>query len=256
MFSAAFPFEPIDFFQTKRCSSNKSDRKTFFHRSGSVSLGRSAPRGEQSSVRRAPSPCSPGLKTPGFELQTESTPVQAGSHSGDRRPSVAQSGSDGLGYTIAESFGHTTSDRIFPALVPLVLPGGHAFREVAGVSLPASLTVVSRSGHLAHTEGDLLLRTSASRDQWHWTSVTLTRCLPGRSRGAGAGEPSSSRPSRRPTRPSEPPGPIQSWLRDLFPDRLAAAVLDLSETSGQTACAQLTKQRLAVRTTITRHRSI
>ena len=44
---------------------------------------------------------------------------------------------------------------------------------------------------------------------------------------------------------------IQSWLRELFPDRLAAAVLDLSETSGQTACAQLTKaQRLAVRTTI------
>ena len=190
----------------------------------------------------------------GFELQTESTPVQAQRiilATGGR--ALPKSGSDGLGYAIAESFGHTTSDRIFPALVPLVLPGGHAFREVAGVALPASLTVVARSGkRLAYTEGDLLLTHfgisgPAALDVSHaWRDAfeddhevrVLANLFPTQSieetdasiRNAGGRT-------------------IQAWLRDFFPDRLAAAILDLSEAPGQTTCAQLTKsQRLAVRT--------
>ena len=213
---------------------------------------------EQSGVRlEHPRRVLQASQTPaGFELQTESTPVQAERvilATGGR--ALPKSGSDGLGYTIAESFGHTTSDRIFPALVPLVLPGGHAFREVAGVSLPASLTVVARSGkHLAHTEGDLLLThfgisgpvaldiSHAWRDAFeddHEVRV-LANFYPKQTIEA---TDASIRSAGAKT--------IQSWLRELFPDRLAAAVLDLSETSGQTACAQLTKaQRLAVRTTI------
>ncbi len=190
----------------------------------------------------------------GFELQTESTPVQA------RRVVLAtggralpKSGSDGLGYTIAKSFGHTTSDRIFPALVPLVLPGGHAFREVSGVALPASLTVVARSGkRLAYTEGDLLLThfgisgpaaldiSHAWRDAFeddHEVRVLANLC------------PTQSIEETDDSIRSAGGKSIQAWLRDFFPDRLAAAILDLSEAPGQTTCAQLTKsQRLAVRT--------
>ena len=39
-----------------------------------------------------------------------------------------------------------------------MLPGGHAFRDIAGIALPAILTVVASTGkHLADTQGDLLL---------------------------------------------------------------------------------------------------
>ena len=190
----------------------------------------------------------------GFELQTESTPVQAQRiilATGGR--ALPKSGSDGLGYAIAESFGHTTSDRIFPALVPLVLPGGHAFREVAGVALPASLTVVARSGkRLAYTEGDLLLThfgisgpaaldvSHAWRDAFeddHEVRVLANLC------------PTQSIEETDASIRNAGGRTIQAWLRDFFPDRLAAAILDLSEAPGQTTCAQLTKsQRLAVRT--------
>ncbi len=190
----------------------------------------------------------------GFELQTESTSVQAQRiilATGGR--ALPKSGSDGLGYTIAESFGHTTSDRIFPALVPLVLPGGHAFREVAGVALPASLTVVARSGkRLAYTEGDLLLThfgisgpaaldvSHAWRDAFeddHEVRVLANLC------------PTQSIEETDASIRNAGGRTIQAWLRDFFPDRLAAAILDLSGAPGQTSCAQLTKsQRLAVRT--------
>ena len=190
----------------------------------------------------------------GFELQTESTPVQAKRiilATGGR--ALPKSGSDGLGYTIAESFGHTTSERIFPALVPLVLPGSHALRGVAGVALPASLTVVARSGkHLAHTQGDLLLThfgisgpaaldiSHAWRDAFeddHEVRVLANLCPNQTVEESDASIRNAGDKS------------IQSWLREIFPDRLAAAILDLSKTSGQTACAQLTKaQRVAVRT--------
>ena len=123
--------------------------------------------------------------------------------------------------------------------------GATPFEKSPG-SLPASLTVVARSGkHLAHTEGDLLLThfgisgpvaldiATLGRDAFeddHDVRV-LANLHPKQTieetdaslRDAGAKT-------------------IQSWLRELFLDRLAAAVLDLSGTSGQTARAQLTKR--------------
>ncbi|MBL22142.1 MAG: aminoacetone oxidase family FAD-binding enzyme [Phycisphaerae bacterium] len=192
----------------------------------------------------------------GFKLQTESTPVAASRvvlATGGR--ALPKSGSDGLGYTIAKCFGHTTSERIFPALVPLVLPGGHAFREVAGVALPASLTVVGRSGkRLAHTDGDLLLThfgisgpaaldiSHAWRDAFeddHEVRVLANLC------------PKQSVEETDESIRNAGGKTIQSWLREQFPDRLAAAILDLSEMSGRTSCAQLTKsQRQAIRSSI------
>ena len=39
--------------------------------------------------------------------------------------SLPKSGSDGQGYTLAQALGHTVTERIFPALVPLTLPKDH-----------------------------------------------------------------------------------------------------------------------------------
>src|SRR6185295_17497362 len=39
--------------------------------------------------------------------------------------SLPKTGSDGGGYALAESLGHTLTPRIFPGLVPLAVPAGH-----------------------------------------------------------------------------------------------------------------------------------
>lgn len=54
---------------------------------------------------------------------------------------LPKSGSDGQGYSLAKSLGHTMTARIFPALVPLTTPDGHFLRELSGVSVPAEIIV-------------------------------------------------------------------------------------------------------------------
>jgi hypothetical protein len=60
--------------------------------------------------------------------------------------SLPKTGSDGHGYAIAQSLGHRLTPRVFPALVPLILPAGHFIRELSGLSAIATLEVRSRYG--------------------------------------------------------------------------------------------------------------
>jgi predicted Rossmann fold flavoprotein len=60
--------------------------------------------------------------------------------------SLPKSGSDGAGYLLAKSLGHSTTDRISPALVPLLLPADHFIRELAGLTVKTSIELVSRNG--------------------------------------------------------------------------------------------------------------
>jgi predicted Rossmann fold flavoprotein len=60
--------------------------------------------------------------------------------------SLPRSGSDGGGYALARSLGHTLTPRIVPALVPLTLPRGHFLCSLSGVSAPAALEVRGASG--------------------------------------------------------------------------------------------------------------
>jgi predicted Rossmann fold flavoprotein len=71
--------------------------------------------------------------------------------------SLPKTGSDGGGYALAESLGHTLTPRIFPGLVPLVVPAGHFVRALSGLSVPAALEVRSGSGRKrAQIRGSLL----------------------------------------------------------------------------------------------------
>mgnify|MGYP001079041007 CR=1 FL=1 len=71
---------------------------------------------------------------------------------------LPRSGSDGGGYLIAKSLGHTITDHVFPALVPLVTgPTSAWLTELSGVSCRAVVEVRSGSGKkLARFENDLL----------------------------------------------------------------------------------------------------
>ncbi len=79
-----------------------------------------------------------------FEIQTSQKAVTARRvilATGGR--SLPKSGSDGHGYSLAQSLGHSLTERIFPALVPLLLPAGHFLRELSGISTTATVEVRS-----------------------------------------------------------------------------------------------------------------
>jgi hypothetical protein len=60
--------------------------------------------------------------------------------------SIPKSGSDGFGYSIARSLGHTTTPLFTPGLVPLTLPRDHFLCALSGVTLRATLELRSGTG--------------------------------------------------------------------------------------------------------------
>jgi predicted Rossmann fold flavoprotein len=70
--------------------------------------------------------------------------------------SVPKTGSDGGGYALARSLGHTVGE-VFPALVPLVLEEGHWMTRLSGTSLDAELSVRTTTGRvLVRHRGSML----------------------------------------------------------------------------------------------------
>ncbi|HEV8659321.1 MAG TPA: NAD(P)/FAD-dependent oxidoreductase [Thermoanaerobaculia bacterium] len=70
--------------------------------------------------------------------------------------SVPKTGSDGHGYDIARSLGHTVT-QTFPALVPLVIEDDHWVRRLSGTSADVELSV--RRGRILHRERGAMLLT-------------------------------------------------------------------------------------------------
>ena len=94
--------------------------------------------------------------------------------------SLPKSGSDGQGYEFARTLGHSVADEIHPALVPLILPGEHPFRELSGISVPACLVLRSGTGKILKTFHDDLLFTHfglsgpcALDMSRHWRAASL-----------------------------------------------------------------------------------
>jgi predicted Rossmann fold flavoprotein len=59
--------------------------------------------------------------------------------------SLPKSGSDGAGFELAKSLGHSLTSPIVPALVPLLLPSGHWITSLSGLTLPTEVTLSSAS---------------------------------------------------------------------------------------------------------------
>jgi predicted Rossmann fold flavoprotein len=71
---------------------------------------------------------------------------------------LPRTGSDGAGYRIAKSLGHTVTDRVFPSLVPLVVEKQESWvLELSGISTRVNLQVRSGTGkRLASFSNELL----------------------------------------------------------------------------------------------------
>jgi predicted Rossmann fold flavoprotein len=73
--------------------------------------------------------------------------------------SLPKTGSDGHGYNIARSLGHSITPRVFAALVPLTLPKNHWICTLSGISAHAMLEVRSGTGKKLHAFTDSMLCT-------------------------------------------------------------------------------------------------
>ncbi|MGI8671980.1 MAG: NAD(P)/FAD-dependent oxidoreductase [Luteitalea sp.] len=94
----------------------------------------------------------------GFLVQTTIGPWRADAvvvATGGR--SVPRTGSDGAGHGVVQALGVPLTPRIFPALVPVRLPDGHALRALSGLAADVELLVTSSTGrHLHRVAGALL----------------------------------------------------------------------------------------------------
>ncbi len=71
---------------------------------------------------------------------------------------LPKSGSDGFGYEIARSLGHTVTPHVFPALVPLLVKKGHWLGGLSGITVDVTLEVRSHSGQrLQSMTGSMLV---------------------------------------------------------------------------------------------------
>jgi len=64
---------------------------------------------------------------------------------------LPKTGSDGGGYDLARSLGHSITPRVFPALVPLRLEDGCVLRSLPGVASPARLELRASTGKRLET---------------------------------------------------------------------------------------------------------
>jgi predicted Rossmann fold flavoprotein len=94
--------------------------------------------------------------------------------------SLPRTGSDGGGYQLAKSLGHTITKNIFPALVPLLLKKDHWLTALSGVTVDATLEVRMHTGKLVQAFANSTLIThfglsgpSVLDVSRYWTSSVL-----------------------------------------------------------------------------------
>jgi predicted Rossmann fold flavoprotein len=192
----------------------------------------------------------------GFIVTTDTGPI------GGRRvilctggKSLPKSGSDGGGFALAQSLGHSLAEPLVPALVPLVLATGHWVTGLSGLTLPTTMTLATATGkRLFATTGSMLcthvgLSGPVALDiSRHWLiarhadpNVTLAiNWLPG----------VSAEDCDRLLVEGQRRGPL-AVLRDMIPDRLARTLCELAGAPPTGDVPRDARRRLATLTTAT-----
>lgn len=159
---------------------------------------------------------------------------------------LPRSGSDGAGYDLARSLGHTITERLFPSLVPLIV--GHDTRwltELSGISCRGRVEVCSGKGQrLASYENDMLcthfgLSGPAVMDASRW--LTEARGQDPRAMLRVSWLPGETFESVDRSLVGLGAKSVLGWVRESLPERLARAICQAYRVDPATSGAQLTK---------------
>lgn len=160
---------------------------------------------------------------------------------------LPKSGSDGAGYDFARALGHTVTDHVFPALVPLILPGTHPLRALSGLTLPATLSLRAASGKVLKEFTNSLLCTHfglsgpcALDISRYWRAAILEDAEAGLFANFIAGEREDTLDAKLlASRAANAP----AFLREFVPERLARALCEIAAVDPATSLRQLTRDQ-------------
>ncbi len=160
---------------------------------------------------------------------------------------LPKSGSDGAGYDFARALEHTVTDHVFPALVPLILPGTHPLRALSGLTLPATLSLRAASGKVLKEFTNSLLCTHfglsgpcALDISRYWRAAILEDAGAGLFANFIAGEREDTLDAKLlASRAANAP----AFLREFVPERLARALCEIAAVDPATSLRQLTRDQ-------------
>jgi hypothetical protein len=160
---------------------------------------------------------------------------------------LPKSGSDGAGYDFARALGHTVTDHVFPALVPLILPGTHPLRALSGLTLPATLSLRSSTGKVLKEFTNSLLCTHfglsgpcALDISRYWRAAILEDSGAGLFANFIAGEREDTLDAKLLASRAAYPA---AFLREHVPERLARALCEIAAVDPAANLRQLTREQ-------------
>ncbi|MBA2683353.1 MAG: aminoacetone oxidase family FAD-binding enzyme [Gemmatimonadaceae bacterium] len=156
--------------------------------------------------------------------------------------SVPKTGSDGLGLHVARKLGHTIN-KTYPALTPITADP-NAYTELAGISLPVTLTAHSTERSASATGGFLFTHRGYSGPSVLDVSHVAVRSKSPKTEPAAITVRWSELDADAWTRALRRSGnrSVRSVLRELLPDRLADVLLYFARVDVARTTAELTRE--------------
>ncbi|MEP7087599.1 MAG: aminoacetone oxidase family FAD-binding enzyme [Gemmatimonadota bacterium] len=156
--------------------------------------------------------------------------------------SVPKTGSDGLGLQVARKLGHTIN-KTYPALTPITADP-NAYTELAGISLPVTLTAHSSERSASATGGFLFTHRGYSGPSVLDVSHVAVRSKSPKTDPAAITVRWSALDADAWTRALRRSGnrSVRSVLRELLPDRLADVLLYFARVDVARTTAELTRE--------------
>lgn len=160
---------------------------------------------------------------------------------------LPKSGSDGLGYEFARALGHSITNDVFPALVPLILPGTHVLRTLSGLTLDTTLTLKSSTGKVLKEFTNSLLCTHfglsgpcALDMSRYWRAALIEDAGAGLFANFIAGEREDTLDAKiLASRAANPLG----FLREHVPERLARTLCEVAAVDPAAILRQITREQ-------------
>ena len=160
---------------------------------------------------------------------------------------LPKSGSDGGGYNFARALGHTVTDRVHPALVPLILPGTHPLRALSGLTLQATLVLRGGTGKVMREFTNSLLCTHfglsgpcALDISRYWRDAVCDDSLAGLFANFIPDEREDTLDAK--LLASKAANAV-AFLRDFVPERLARTLCEVSAVDPAASLRQLTREQ-------------